>query len=171
MIRGRFTRLRLISLVTLWVILNPALSRALEVEMPTCEMIKSEMAQGRSLEQAIINIVNSNAKEEKPLFEATMMTLIRDAIRVCHHNGTRVVQAAYKGGVPISILFEAVVRAGGDRETVQQAILQAGADPSEVKRAKAKAPLAGSGKPPLSIFREGSAPIGSGLDSLSDHPP
>ena len=169
MTRLRLTHLWLLYLVMLWVILDPGLSSALEVEMPTCEIIKSEMAQGRSLEQAIINIVTSNAQEEKALFEATMMTLIRDAIRVCHHNGSKVVQAAYKGGVPISTLVAAAVAAGGDRETVQRAILQGGADPLEIKRAEAA--FDASSKPPLSIFREGSAPIGSGLDSLSDHPP
>ncbi len=94
-----------------------------------------------------------------------MKTLVRDAIDICNYNAIGVIQAAYQGGVPISILFEAANEAGEDRETVNQAIIEAGATQSEVKDAEAD--FNASPKPPISIFQDRFPPIGSGLDSLS----
>jgi len=128
-------------------------------------MIAFDMSKGIPLHQAILKIVSTNRDQEKSLFEATMKTLIRDAIDICNYNGKRVIQAAYQGGVPISILFEAANEAGEDRETVNQAIIEAGAKRSEVRDAEAN--FNASSEPPISIFQERAPAIGSGLDSLS----
>ena len=150
--------------VLLGVIGKPGLSQALEVEMPTCEIIAFEMSKGMPLHQAILKIVSTNRNQEKSLFEATMRTLVRDAIDICNYNGKRVIQAAYQGGVPISILFEAANEAGEDRETINQAIIEAGAMRSEVRDAEVN--FNTPSEPPISIFQNRSPPIGSGLDSL-----
>jgi len=151
--------------VLLGIIGGPGLSQALEVEMPTCEMIAFEMSQGIPLNPAILKIVSTNHDQEKSLFEATMRTLVRDAIDICNYNAIVVIQAGYQGGVPISILFEAANEAGEDRETVNKAIIEAGAKHSEIKDAEGD--FNASSKSPISIFQDRSPSIGSGLDSLS----
>ena len=162
MIKGASFFLYIMSLVMLLVIWDPIPSVALEVEMPVCDMIQHEMGQGVSLTQGIFNIVTSNKNQEKTLFEATMKTLVRDAIKECQRDPILVFQAGFQAGIPISIIFTAAGEAGIRSETVERAIERVGADPSQIK--KERPDFGGSGKPPISILRDKRVPIGSGGD-------
>jgi hypothetical protein len=153
--------LYIVSLVMLPVFGDPSPSFALEVEMPTCAMIQYEMDKGSSLKQGILSIITANQKQEKTLLNATMKTMLRDAIKECHLEPNLVLQAGYQGGVPIAIIFTAADEAGVSPETVEKAFGQAGADPSQIRKEKPESLR--SVKPPISILRDKRAPIGSGV--------
>ncbi len=151
----------LMSLVLLcfWGGVGPA--SALEVEMPTCEMIQNEIGKGFSLPKGIFNLVGANQSQEDALYESTMKTIIRDAIKECDHEPEDVIFGAYRGEVPIEIIFTAAQEAGVKQKKVERIIKGLGANPEEIEKRK---PKNGLSSPPISILRGRKAPIGSGLN-------
>jgi len=148
----------LASLFPLWSLPSLAeLPPLFEGELNVCNRVNQERAKGRSLEEAVQTLIGSMQTEENVSVESLQRTVIHHAIRTCRYDPSAVVIAAYRAGVPLSVVAGSAEEAGGGRGVINAALVQAGANASAVQAAfvRAETPESSVNPFPPSPFEAG----------------
>ncbi|MBI3995696.1 MAG: hypothetical protein HY349_06960 [Nitrospirae bacterium] len=138
-------------------------------ELNVCNRVEQERAKGRSLEEALRNVILAIQPEESMSLGSIQRAIIDRAIRLCRYDPSAVAVAAYRAGVPLPLIVGAAEATGADRGVITAALVQAGAAPSEVREAfvRAEAPQDSS----VQLFLPPVFEVGNGLGQSSPFRP
>ncbi|MBI3596543.1 MAG: hypothetical protein HY203_05255 [Nitrospirae bacterium] len=140
-----------------------------EGELNVCHRVNQEKAKGRSLEEAIQTVIRAIQPQDSLSLDSLRRTTIHHAIQTCRYDPSVVVTAAYRAGVPLSLVVGTAEAAGAGRDAITAALVQAGATPSEVRAAffQAQTPA----EPSVSLFPPSFFEVGNGLGQASPFSP
>lgn len=100
-----------------------------------CQKVESFKKQDGSLEEALISVILFYANQPEESYQSVQRAAVYEAIRTCHFDGSAVIRAALRLGMPLPILVAGLADAGVAGDTIQSALSMAGVGQGSIEAA------------------------------------